>query len=89
MLRSWLTMTTAIASFLERFLRMRVTSIWCRTSRLAVGSSRSRTSGFWTIPLASMTFCLCPALRSLKGRNARCSMPSISRVWRAASMSSL
>ena len=75
-LRSWQIIMTSIPLSSDSLFSMWVTSSWCLTSRLAVGSSSSRISVCWARPRASMTFWCCPAERLLKGCMARSSMPT-------------
>ena len=89
MFSSWLTITTERPLLRDSSLRRPATSIWCLTSRLAVGSSSRRTSGSWTRPLAIITFWRCPAESSVNGRNARSSISSLSSMECAAFRSSL
>ena len=56
MFSSWLTITTERLFLRDRSLRRPATSIWCLTSRLAVGSSSMSTGVSCTIPLAIATF---------------------------------
>ncbi len=57
-------------------------------SRLAVGSSSSRTFGSCARPRASITLWCCPAESSLKGLMARSEMSIISRASSTTFMSS-
>ena len=74
--RSWQIMMTRIPLSADNLLSMCVTSNWCLTSRLAVGSSSSRISVCWARPRASMTFWCCPAERLLNWCMARSSIPT-------------
>lgn len=76
-LMSWHIATTSIPSETAASLSRPIVSYWWRTSRLDVGSSRSRTSGSCASPLAISTFWRCPADSRSVRLPARSSMPSI------------